>query len=75
MDRDERPDSAMGTGSEGGVPGARPVDPDLSPEDLAVLEELRRPGPHPPEPAVEDSPAAAAAAADDAPLPSSDGPS
>ncbi|MFL6136991.1 MAG: hypothetical protein ACJ74O_04240 [Frankiaceae bacterium] len=72
MDSDERRDgeleSAMDTGSDAGVPGVHPVD-DLSPEDLAVLEELRRPGPHPPGQAVEDGPAAQAAVADDAPLP------
>ena len=70
---DERPDSAMATGSDAGTPGEHRAEPELSGDERALLEELRRPGPHVVGQAVEETPAAAAAADDDAPLPPPDG--
>jgi hypothetical protein len=64
------PDEGMASGSDAGTPGEgdHPTVDDLTPDELALLAELRRPGPYVVD-AVEDSPAAAAAADDDAPLP------
>jgi hypothetical protein len=69
---DTTPDTAMATGNDEGEPG-RPDTRPLAEDERRLLEELRKPGDGSPEPAVEDSPAAAAAAADDAPLPGTAG--
>jgi hypothetical protein len=45
----------------------------LTPEEQRLLEELEKPSDVPSEPAVEDSPAVAAAVDDDAPLPAAGG--
>jgi hypothetical protein len=64
----ELPDTAMATGNDEGEPG-RPDTRPLAKDERKLLEELKKPGDGVAEPAVEDSPAVAAAAADDAPLP------
>jgi hypothetical protein len=66
----EIPDTAMGTGNDEGEPGERHSGP-LSVEERQLLERLETPDDSPAAPAVEDSPEVAAAAADDAPLPTS----
>ena len=65
---DTTPDTAMATGNDEGEPGSPDTRP-LAKDERRLLKELRKPGDGTAEPAVEDSPAAAAAAADDAPLP------
>lgn len=65
------PDSAMGTGSEEGTPGRGREDLPLDPDEQRLLAELKRSGPDAVAP-VEDTPEAAAAVADDAPLPPTD---
>ena len=62
------PDTAMATGNDQGEPGHPDARP-LAEAERELLEELQKPGQGDAEPAVEDSPQVAAAAADDAPLP------
>jgi hypothetical protein len=66
-ERSDLPDTAMATGNDDGEPGldAGP----LAPDELQLLGALEQPVDGPAEPAVEDSPEVALAAADDAPLP------
>ena len=66
---DTTPDTAMATGNDAGEPGERPAGGPLTGEEKQLLKKLRKSGDGSAQPAVEDSPAAAAAAADDAPLP------
>jgi hypothetical protein len=70
---EQLPDSALATGSDAGTPGepgpgeqADSLD-DLSPEERAVLEALRRPGSPVADP-VEEGERAARAVRDDSPL-------
>jgi hypothetical protein len=70
---DTTPDTAMATGNDAGEPGERPAGGPLTGEEEQLLERLKRSDDGSAEPAVEDSPAVAAAAADDAPLPGTDG--
>ena len=65
----ETPDTAMATGNDEGEPGDRPDGGPLTADEQQLLERLEAPDDTPAAPAVEDSPEAAAAAADDAPLP------
>ena len=65
----ETPDTAMATGSDEGEPGERRDGGPLTPDEQRLLERLGAPDDTPATPAVEDTPEAAAAAADDAPLP------
>jgi hypothetical protein len=67
----EVPDTAMATGNDEGEPGERPAGGPLTDDEQQLLEQLEAPADGPAEPALEDSPAAAAAAADDTPLPTS----
>ena len=62
------PDTAMATGNDHGDPGHTDARP-LAKDERKLLKQLQKPGKGEAEPAVEDSPAVAAAAADDAPLP------
>jgi hypothetical protein len=62
------PDTAMATGNDEGEPG-RPDTRPLAPDERRLLEALEHPADGPAEPAVEDSPEVASAAADDSPLP------
>jgi hypothetical protein len=62
------PDTAMATGNDEGEPGQPDTRP-LAPDERRLLEALEQPVDGPAEPAVEDSPAVASAAADDSPLP------
>ncbi|MCZ2828656.1 hypothetical protein O2W14_07425 [Modestobacter sp. VKM Ac-2986] len=62
------PDTAMATGNDEGEPG-HPDSRPLAKEERKLLKALQKPGKGEAEPAVEDSPEVAAAAADDAPLP------
>ena len=62
------PDTAMATGNDQGEPGHPDTRP-LAEDERRLLKKLQRPGKGEAEPAVEDSPEVAAAAADDAPLP------
>jgi hypothetical protein len=64
----ELPDTAMATGNDEGEPG-RPDTRPLAKDERELLKELRKPADGVAEPAVEDGPEVAAAAADDAPLP------
>jgi hypothetical protein len=64
----EIPDTAMATGNDDGEPGQPDTRP-LAPDERQLLEALEHPADGPPEPAVEDSPEVASAAADDSPLP------
>jgi len=64
----ELPDTAMATGNDQGEPGRTDTRP-LERDERKLLKQLRKPGDGPAEPAVEDAPEVAAAAADDAPLP------
>jgi len=68
----EIPDTAMATGNDEGEPGTPDTRP-LARDERELLEELRKPGDGPAEPAVEDGPEVAAAAGDDAPLPAQGG--
>jgi hypothetical protein len=70
---DTTPDTAMATGNDEGEPGERPAGGPLDPDERRLLEELEAPADSPARPAVEDSPEAAAAADDDAPLPAAGG--
>jgi hypothetical protein len=65
----ERPDDAMDTGSDAGAPGDHLPEPPLATDERATLEDLLDGAQGEAQPAVEDSPAAVAAADDDAPLP------
>jgi len=62
-------DTAMATGNDQGEPGSTDTRP-LADDERKLLKKLQKPGKGEAEPAVEDSPAVAAAVADDAPLPS-----
>jgi hypothetical protein len=64
----ELPDTAMATGNDEGEPG-RPDTRPLAKDERTLLEQLQTSTDDPAEPAVEDAPEVAAAAADDAPLP------
>ena len=64
----EIPDTAMATGNDEGEPGHPDTRP-LARDERRLLEELRKPAAGAAEPAVEDAPEVALAAADDAPLP------
>jgi hypothetical protein len=66
---EQLPDSAVASGSGAGAPGEAPSGDldELSPDERALLEELRRPGRPVVEPVEEDE-QVAAAARDDAPL-------
>lgn len=66
---DTTPDTAMATGNDEGEPGDRPAGGPLTEDERQLLEELETPADGPAQPAAEDSPAVAAAAVDDAPLP------
>jgi hypothetical protein len=61
------PDTAMATGNDEGEPGHPDTRP-LAKEERKLLKQLQKPGKGEAEPAVEDSPEVAAAAADDTPL-------
>jgi hypothetical protein len=63
----EFPDTAMATGNDEGEPG-RPDTRPLAKDERTLLEELTKSADGPGEPAVEDAPEVASAAADDAPL-------
>jgi hypothetical protein len=67
-ERSDLPDTAMATGNDDGEPGLNDARP-LAPDELQLLGALEQPADGPAEPAVEDSPEVAFAAADDAPLP------
>jgi hypothetical protein len=67
-ERSEIPDTAMATGNDEGEPG-RPDTRPLAPDERQLLEALEQPADGPAEPAVEDAPEVASAAADDSPLP------
>ena len=64
----ELPESGMATGNDETGPGSGRSDAPLEPAEQALLDELSQPAPHVVD-AVEDSPEAEAAAADDTPLP------
>jgi hypothetical protein len=64
----EIPDTAMASGNDDGEPGVNDTRP-LGPDELQLLDALEQPADGPAEPAVEDSPEVAFAAADDSPLP------
>ena len=66
---DTTPDTAMATGSDAGEPGEQRDGGPLTPDEQQLLEALSSPADGTAQPAVEDSPQVAAAAADDAPLP------
>ena len=66
---DTTPDTAMATGNDEGEPGGQRDGGPLSPDEQQLLEQLATPDDAPAQPAVGDSPDAAAAADDDAPLP------
>jgi hypothetical protein len=63
----EIPDTAMATGNDEGEPG-RPDTRPLTAEERRLLEALEQPADGPEEPAVEDAPEVASAAADDSAL-------
>jgi hypothetical protein len=63
----ELPDTAMATGNDEGEPG-RPDTRPLATDERRLLEALTEPAEGEPEPAVEDAPEMASAAADDSPL-------
>jgi hypothetical protein len=67
---DTTPDTAMATGNDEGEPGEQRDSGPLSADERQLLERLEAPDDTPAQPAVEDSPEVAAAADDDAPLPS-----
>jgi hypothetical protein len=67
-ERNDIPDTAMATGNDEGEPGQPDTRP-LEPDERQLLEALERPADGPAEPAVEDAPEVASAAADDSPLP------
>jgi hypothetical protein len=68
-DSDPVPDTAMDTGSEASEPFVQNDGPPLSDEERAILDRLRDGGGAPlPGDVAEESPEAAAAADDDAPL-------
>ncbi|SDY37284.1 hypothetical protein SAMN05661080_03261 [Modestobacter sp. DSM 44400] len=69
----EVPDTAMATGNDEGEPGEQRASGPLSADEQQLLEQLETPDDTPAAPAVEDSPEAAAAADDDAPLPPAEG--
>ena len=64
----ELPDTAMATGNDEGEPGQPDTRP-LAEDERELLKQLQESTDDPAEPAVEDAPVGAAAAADDAPLP------
>jgi len=68
----ELPDTAMATGNDEGEPGIPDTRP-LAKDERKLLKQLQKPADGEGQPAVEDGPEVAAAAADDAPLPT-DGP-
>jgi hypothetical protein len=68
----ELPDTAMATGNDEGEPGETDTRP-LEKDEQKLLKQLQKSTDDPAEPAVEDAPEVAAAAADDAPLPSAGG--
>jgi hypothetical protein len=65
----ELPDSGMATGNDETPPGGGRVGGPLDAGERALLEELTQPGEQVVDDAVEDSPAAEAAVADEAPIP------
>lgn len=65
----ETPDTAMATGNDEGEPGERRDGGPLTADERQLLDQLAAPDDTPATPGVEDTPAAAAAAADDTPLP------
>jgi hypothetical protein len=71
-ERNDIPDTAMATGNDEGEPGQPDTRP-LAPDERRLLEALEQPGDEPAEPAVEDSPEVASAAADDSALPGATG--
>lgn len=60
--------TGMQTGSDAGAPGDHLPDPPLTPDERAMLEELKRPADGDPITAVEDSPQMIEAVEDDGPL-------
>jgi hypothetical protein len=64
----EIPDTAMATGNDEGEPGQPDTRP-LSAEEQRLLAALEQPVDGPAEPAVEDAPEVASAAADDSTVP------
>jgi|tagenome__1003787_1003787.scaffolds.fasta_scaffold20097547_2 hypothetical protein len=68
----ELPDSAMATGNDEGEPGLSDTRP-LAHDERRLLKELTKPAKGSAEPAVEDAPQVASAAADDTPLPGAGG--
>ena len=64
----ELPDTAMATGNDEGEPGQPDTRP-LAEDERELLKQLQESTDDPAEPAVEDAPEVAVAAADDAPLP------
>jgi hypothetical protein len=67
---DTTPDTAMATGNDEGEPGGHRDGGPLTPDERRFLDRLTDPDDDAPaQPAVEDSPEAAAAADDEAPLP------
>jgi hypothetical protein len=72
-DHDTTPDTAMATGNDEGDPGEQRDAGPLDAEEQQLLATLEAPDGTPATPAVEDSPAVAAAVDDDAPLPGSTG--
>lgn len=68
----ELPESGMATGNDETGPGGGKSDAPLQPAERALLDELSQPAPHVVD-AVEDSPTAEAAVADDTTLPADEG--
>jgi hypothetical protein len=66
--RDEEPVAGMATGSDAGAPGEHLPEPPLTEDEQRLLEAFERPAEGEPIEALEDSPEAAEAADDDAPL-------
>jgi hypothetical protein len=71
-ERSDIPDTAMATGNDEGEPG-RPDTRPLAPDERRLLAALVDPADGPAEPAVEDAPEVASAAADGSPLPAEGG--
>jgi hypothetical protein len=68
----ELPDTAMATGNDEGEPGQPDTRP-LERDERRLLKELKKSADGTGEPAVEDAPEMASAAADDSPLPGTGG--
>ena len=68
----ELPDTAMATGNDEGEPGQPDTRP-LERDERRLLKELKKSADGTGEPAVEDAPEMASAAADDTPLPGGGG--